>query len=185
MSQTFKAELVAALKPLRAFARTFHRDPARADDLVQETAMKAWENREKFREGTNMRAWLFTILRNSYYSEMRKKTREVEDADGALTASLAEKPSQDSHMAMRDFRTALAELSDDQREALVLVGASGFTYEEAAEICGCKPGTVKSRVSRARERLTQLLDPDRDGLMSSDKSSSAAGSAADQAAQAF
>lgn len=178
MSQTFKAELVDALKPLRAFARTFHRDPARADDLVQETAMKAWENREKFREGTNMRAWLFTILRNSYYSEMRKKQREVEDADGALTASLSEKATQDGHMAMRDFRAALQHLSDDQREALVLVGASGFTYEEAAAICDCKPGTVKSRVSRARERLAHLLDVDQDGVIELDRKSQVAVEAA-------
>ena len=184
MSQTFKAELVEALKPLRGFARTFHRDPARADDLVQETVMKAWENRDKFREGTNMRAWLFTILRNSYYSEMRKKTREVEDTDGALTAGLAEKPSQDSHMAMRDFRWALGELSDDQREALILVGASGFTYEEAAEICNCKPGTVKSRVSRARERLAHLLNVDQNDPVDQE-SPSGASDAADRAAQAF
>ena len=183
MSQTFKAELVEALKPLRGFARTFHRDPARADDLVQETVMKAWENREKFKEGTNMRAWLFTILRNSYYSEMRKKTREVEDADGALTAGLSEKGSQEGHMAMRDFRAALAQLSDDQREALILVGASGFTYEEAAEICNCKPGTVKSRVSRARERLSQLLDVPPGEVLDKDAASDAAGT--DRAAQAF
>ena len=186
MSDVFKAELVEAMKPLRAFARTFHRDPARADDLVQETAMKAWENREKFREGTNMRAWLFTILRNSYYSEMRKKHREVEDADGALTASLSEKPSQDGHMAMRDFRSALVELSDDQREALILVGASGFTYEEAAEICGCKPGTVKSRVSRARERLSQLLQVDGGGVVTTDQRTQAAvGVAGGQASPTF
>ncbi|HUF55715.1 MAG TPA: sigma-70 family RNA polymerase sigma factor [Thermohalobaculum sp.] len=183
MSQTFKAELVEALKPLRGFARTFHRDPARADDLVQETVMKAWENREKFREGTNMRAWLFTILRNSYYSEMRKKTREVEDADGALTAALSEKGGQEGHMAMRDFRLALAELSDDQREALILVGASGFTYEEAAQICNCKPGTVKSRVSRARERLSQLLDVPPGDAVDHDAAPGATG--ADRAAQAF
>lgn len=182
MSQSFKADLVEALKPLRGFARTFHRDPARADDLVQETVMKAWENREKFREGTNMRAWLFTILRNSYYSEMRKKTREVEDADGALTAALSEKGGQEGHMAMRDFRAALAELSDDQREALILVGASGFTYEEAAQICNCKPGTVKSRVSRARERLSRLLDVPPGDI---DKDADPGAPGADRAAQAF
>ncbi|MCL5777522.1 sigma-70 family RNA polymerase sigma factor [Limibaculum sp. FT325] len=158
MSDPFRDELVAALKPLRGFARTFHRDADRADDLVQETMVKAWANRDKFRPGTNMRAWLFTILRNSYYSELRKTRNEVEDADGALTERLTDLPAHDGRLAMRDFRTALATLGDDQREALILVGASGFSYEEAAEICGVAPGTIKSRVSRARARLAELLE---------------------------
>lgn len=157
MSDAFRDELVAALKPLRGFARTFHRNADRADDLVQETMMKAWANRDKFKPGTNMRAWLFTILRNSYYSELRKKRNEVEDVDGAHTARLAEKPAHDGRLAMNDFRSALDSLGDDQREALILVGATGFSYEEAAEICGVAPGTVKSRVSRARQRLAEIL----------------------------
>ncbi|MDT8343587.1 MAG: sigma-70 family RNA polymerase sigma factor [Thermohalobaculum sp.] len=158
MSDPFRDELVAALKPLRGFARTFHRNADRADDLVQETMVKAWANRDKFRLGTNMRAWLFTILRNSYYSELRKTRNEVEDADGSLTGRLTELPAHDGRLAMRDFRAALATLGDDQREALILVGASGFSYEEAAAICGVAPGTIKSRVSRARQRLAELLE---------------------------
>ncbi|MEL7137465.1 MAG: sigma-70 family RNA polymerase sigma factor [Pseudomonadota bacterium] len=157
MSDPFREGLVEALPGLRAFARTFHRDPARADDLVQETMLKAWSKREQFEMGTNLRAWLFRILRNTYLSELRKRKREVEDADGSHTASLVAKPAQEGHMAMNDLRGALAELNEEQREALLLVGASGFSYEDAAEIIGVAPGTVKSRVSRGRQRLVELM----------------------------
>lgn len=153
-------ELVACLPQLRGFARTFHRDPQRADDLVQEAVLKAWTKIASFEKGSNLRAWLFTILRNTFLSEMRKKTREVEDADGKFAAQLVQKPSQDGALEMADFREALATLPEEQREALILVGASGFSYDEAAEICGCAAGTVKSRVNRARKRLTQLLHID-------------------------
>ena len=119
--------------------------------------MKAWANIETFQPGTNMRAWLFTILRNVYYSEYRRKRREVEDADGNLAAMLSTHPEQDGYLDLSDFRAALNQLAPDQREALILVGASGFSYEEAAEICGCAIGTVKSRVNRARNRLSELL----------------------------
>lgn len=155
--EQIEADLVALAPDLRAFARTFHRDPARADDLVQEAILKAWTNLDKFKPGTNLRAWLFTILRNTFLSEMRKRKREVEDADGALVAGLAEKPRQESALELQDFRDALNLLPDDQREAIILVGAAGFSYEEASAICGCAPGTVKSRVSRARKRLSELM----------------------------
>jgi RNA polymerase sigma-70 factor (ECF subfamily) len=157
MSSDFRTELVEHLRPLRAFARSFHANPARADDLVQEAVTRALANRDKYQSGTNMRAWLFTILRNVYYSEMRKRKREVEDPDDTLASLLVQPETQSGHMSMRDFRIALAQINPDQREALVLVGASGFSYEEAAEICGCAPGTVKSRVNRARIRLLALL----------------------------
>lgn len=150
-------ELIANVPDLRAFARTFHRDASRADDLVQEAILKAWSNLDKFKAGTNFRAWLFTILRNTFLSEMRKKRREVEDVDGVFAAQLAEKPSQEHVMELKDFDRALTQLPSDQREALILVGASGFSYEEAAEICGCAVGTVKSRVNRARKRLSEIL----------------------------
>lgn len=163
MSDAFYDELMGAVHALHAFARTFQRDTARAEDLVQETILKAWSNREKFQTGTNMRAWLFTILRNTYLSDVRKRKREIEDADGGLVENLAQEPPQDDHMAMLDFRDALAELNDDQREALILVGASGFSYEEAAEIAGTAPGTIKSRVSRARARMCELLGETDDG----------------------
>ena len=158
VSQELRDGLIGNIPSLRAFAYSLCGNATRADDLVQETMVKAWSNRDKFRPGTNMRAWLFTILRNSYYSELRKTRNEVEDADGALTERLTDLPAHDGRLAMRDFRAALATLGDDQREALILVGASGFSYEEAAEICGVAPGTIKSRVSRARARLAELLE---------------------------
>ncbi len=158
MNDGFKEALLAAMPAVRGFARTFERNGPKADDLVQEAMVKAWANREKFQPGTNMKAWLFTILRNAYISQTRKRRREVEDADGALTGSLSEAGRQQGHMAMLDLRAALAELPDDQREALLLVGASGFSYDEAAEIVGVAAGTIKSRVSRARARLAELMD---------------------------
>ncbi len=121
-------ELVDHLRALRAFALSLMRDAAVADDVVQDTIVKVWTNIEKFRQGTNMRAWLFTILRNSYYSSRRKVKREVADVDGILTGNIAEKPAHDGRLQMNDFRKAFAQLSDEQREALVLVGASSFSY---------------------------------------------------------
>ena len=132
-------------------------DGERADDLVQETLLKAWNHLESFQEGTNLRAWLFTILRNTYFSDCRRRRREVEDRDGKKAAELAIHPGQQGHLDMQDFRRALNMLPPDQREALVLVGAAGFSYEEAAEISGCAVGTIKSRVNRARTKLIELL----------------------------
>ena len=156
-SPTVRDQLLAAIPSLRAFAATLSNRPDRVDDLVQETLVKAWANLHRFTEGTSMRAWLFTILRNAFYSDFRKRRREVEDADGAMAARLATLPGQVSHMDLQDFRSALGRLPPDQREALILVGASGFSYEEAAEICGCAIGTVKSRLNRARHGLARLL----------------------------
>ena len=149
--------MLAQLPTLRAFAVSLCGNFDRADDLVQETLLKAWQNLDKFEEGTNLRAWLFTILRNSYFSELRKRRREVEDADGKMTASLSVAPDQQGHLDMQDFRKALATLPPEQREALVLVGAVGMSYEEAAAIAKCAVGTIKSRVNRARIRLAQML----------------------------
>jgi len=152
-----KAELVALMPSLRAFSRSLCPNQARADDLVQETLMKALANLDRYEPGSNMRAWLFTILRNTYYSELRKRQREVEDADGAHAARLAERPNQPGAADLEDFKRAFAQLSEDHREVLALVGASGMSYEEAAAICGCAVGTVKSRVNRARAKLAELL----------------------------
>jgi RNA polymerase sigma-70 factor (ECF subfamily) len=149
--------MLAEIPSLRAFAVSLCGQVDRADDLVQETLMKAWLNLDRFAEGTNMRAWLFTILRNVFYSEHRKRRREVEDADGSIVGRLAVHPGQDGYMDLQDFRNALVDLPADQREALVLVGASGFSYEEAAAICECAVGTIKSRVNRARNALTRAL----------------------------
>ena len=158
MSSSFREDLVAAIPMLRGFARSLSGNRDRADDLVQETLAKAIANRDKYRPGTNLHAWLVTILRNQYYSEGRRRWREVSDAEGVHAARLTEAPEHDSRMEMREFLGALQALPPDQREALILVGASGLSYEEAAEVLGTRIGTVKSRVSRARARLERLLD---------------------------
>ncbi|MBB3992452.1 RNA polymerase sigma-70 factor (ECF subfamily) [Sulfitobacter undariae] len=150
-------ELVEHLPAMRAFAISLTRNGAIADDMVQDTLVKAWTNIDKFQVGTNMRAWLFTILRNTYYSSRRKAKREVADVDGVFTESLAEKPAHDGHLQMNDFRVALGKLKVEQREALLLIGASGFSYEEAAEMCGVAVGTIKSRTNRARAQLAELM----------------------------
>lgn len=158
-------EIITHLKPMRAFALSLTRDMARADDLVQDTVVKAWTNIDKFTVGTNMRAWLFTILRNTFYSERRKAKREVADVDGAMTERMSVKPAHDGHLALTDFRRAFEQLPAEQREALILVGAQGFAYEEAAEMCGCAVGTVKSRANRGRKRLAELLHMHEDEAM--------------------
>ena len=132
----------------------------RADDLVQDTLLRALSHIDRFERGTNLNAWLFTILRNLFHSEYRKRRREVEDPDGSYAGRLKVQPEQGSRLDFEDFRSALAKLPHDQREALLLVGASGFSYEEAANICGCAVGTIKSRVNRARSRLAGLLAVD-------------------------
>lgn len=157
--------LVDHLPAMRAFAISLTRNGATADDMVQDTLVKAWTNIDKFEAGTNMRAWLFTILRNTYYSSRRKAKREVADVDGVHTEGLAEKPAHDGRLQMTDFRDAFARLSDEQREALLLVGASGFSYEEAAGMCGVAVGTIKSRTNRARQRLAELMHLDEDGAL--------------------
>ncbi|MBS8260080.1 RNA polymerase subunit sigma [Roseibium polysiphoniae] len=155
---TFKKDLVASIPSLRAFARSLAGNRDRADDLVQETLAKAISKRESYTPGTNLMAWLVTILRNQYYTEGRKRKREVADSDGIHAASLTAVPQQPGHLQMTDFLSALQSLPEDQREALILIGASGFSYEEAAEILGTRVGTVKSRVSRARVRLEELMN---------------------------
>ena len=152
-----REELVQHLPALRAFAVSLTRDSVAADDLVQDAIVKAWKNIDKFEPGTNLRAWLFTILRNTFYSDRRKARREVGDADGMIASQLSEKPRHDGKLAFNDFVGAFAQLPDEQREALILVGASGFSYEEAAETTGVAVGTVKSRVNRARQKLIELL----------------------------
>jgi RNA polymerase sigma-70 factor (ECF subfamily) len=149
--------MLAAVPGLRAFAIALCGKTDQADDLVQETMLRALAHIDSFTPGTNMSAWLFTILRNLFRSEYRKRRREVEDADGRLAASLKSQPDQPGHMEFQEMRAALAMLPRDQREALILVGASGFSYEEAAHICGSAVGTIKSRVNRARARLVELL----------------------------
>ncbi len=153
----FRNDLISFIPPLRAFAISLTGKVDRADDLVQETLLKAWANRESFEPGTKLKAWLFTILRNEFYTVFRKRKREVEDADGIIAANVGVHPEQDSHMDLTDMQNALARLPIDQREALLLVSASDMSYEEAAVICGVAVGTIKSRVNRARARLAELL----------------------------
>ena len=150
-------QILAAIPSLRAFAISLSGNVDRADDLVQETILRAFANIHSFQPGTNMPAWLFTILRNLFRSEYRKRRREVEDVDGKKTASLSVAPAQQDHVDIQDFRKALTLLPADQREALVLVGAVGMSYEEAAEVAQCAVGTIKSRVNRARIKLTDML----------------------------
>jgi RNA polymerase sigma-70 factor (ECF subfamily) len=157
LDPTLRDQMLAAVPSLRAFAISLSGNVDRADDLVQETLLRAIANIESFQPGTNMSAWLFTILRNLFRSEYRKRRREVEDADGSYAESLKSQPEQSSRLEFNEFRAALAKLPQDQREALILVGASGFSYEEAARICECAVGTIKSRVNRARNRLADLL----------------------------
>jgi RNA polymerase sigma-70 factor, ECF subfamily len=157
ISNQFRDDLLAAIPSLRAFGLSLTSRGDRADDLVQETLMKAWKYHESFTAGTNMKAWLYTILRNEFYTQLRKRKREVEDSDGLYSNKVAVHAEQEGYLDMVDLTVALAKLPEDQREAIVLVGASGFSYEEAAEICGCAVGTIKSRVNRARNRLAVLL----------------------------
>ncbi len=149
--------VLAAVPSLRAFAISLSGNVDRADDLVQETLLRALANIHSFQPGTNMPAWLFTILRNLFRSEYRKRRREVEDATGMYADSLKSQPEQMGRIEFEELREALAKLTPDQREAVILVGASGFSYEETAASCGCALGTVKSRVIRARARLAELM----------------------------
>jgi RNA polymerase sigma-70 factor, ECF subfamily len=154
---TVRDEMLATVPALRAFAMSLCRDVDRADDLVQATLLRAWAHIDSFEAGTNMAAWLFTILRNGFNSEYRKHRREVADVDGVYAASLTSPPEQEAHVELEEFREALGRLPVEQCEALVLVGASGFSYEQAAEICGCAVGTIKSRVNRARSKLGEIM----------------------------
>src|SRR3972149_6600857 len=157
MDESVRKAVLAAVPSLRAFAISLCGNVDRAGDLVQEPMLRAIANTASFQPGTNMSAWLFTILRNHFRSEYRKRRREVEDSEGHYAETLKTQPEQHGQVELREFREALAHLPADQREALILVGASGFSYEETAHICGCAVGTIKSRVNRARTRLAGLL----------------------------
>ena len=161
LRKNVREAMLEAVPSLRAFAISLCGNVDRADDLVQEALLRAWANMGSFQPGTNMSAWLFTILRNLFRSEYRKRRREVEDVDGSYAESLTSLPEQNSRLEVVEFRNALKLLPPEQRESLILVGASGFSYEEAAQICGCPVGTVKSRVNRARSMLAEILSIDR------------------------
>src|SRR6202171_826847 len=149
----FRPRLLPAMPRIGAFAISLSGRNDGAHDLVQETLVKAWAHHASFQPGTNLRAWLYTILRNEFYSRMRKKGREVANVDGAFSRNIGVPPEQLGHLDMGDMRAALAQLPSEQRESLLLVAASGFSYEEAATICDVAVGTVKRRVNRARNKL--------------------------------
>jgi len=158
----FKRELAAVIPHLRAFGRSLSGSRDLADDLVQETLLKAWAARARFQAGTNMRAWTFIILRNHFLSQMRRSRFRGEWDEMAADRLLAESAGQDKQIELADLQRGLMQLPASQREALILVGAGGFAYEEAAEICGVAVGTIKSRVARGRVALERILE---DGLL--------------------
>lgn len=155
---SFREELALTIPHLRAFARSLCGSRDMADDLVQETMLKAWNARQRFAAGTNMRAWTFIILRNIFLSQMRRNRFRGEWDDLAAERMLAAPAGQDKIVELSDLHRAMQQLPPAQREALILIGAGGFAYEEAAEICGVAVGTIKSRVARGRVALEQLLD---------------------------
>ena len=154
----FRAQLVALIPQLRAFARSLTGDATAADDLAQDAMVKAWDARASYQMGTNMKAWTFMILRNQFYSEKRRSWRQTQLDQEAAERTLVAIDDPASPVALDELRMGLAMLPAEQREALILVGAGGFAYEEAAAICGCAVGTVKSRVSRARRALQDILE---------------------------
>ncbi|MCM8557543.1 sigma-70 family RNA polymerase sigma factor [Sphingomicrobium sp. GRR-S6-50] len=154
----FKEQLAQVIPHLRAFGRSLSGNRDTADDLVQETLLKAWAARKRFQAGTNMRAWTFIILRNLFLSQMRRARFKGEWDDVTAAKILAAPADQDKHIDLGDMQRALLQLPQPQREALILVGAGGFAYEEAAQICGCAVGTIKSRVARGRVALENLLN---------------------------
>ncbi|MBV9330388.1 MAG: sigma-70 family RNA polymerase sigma factor, partial [Alphaproteobacteria bacterium] len=154
----FKTELLGLIPFLRAFARSLCGNQESADDLAQETLVKAWQSRDTFIPGTNLKAWLFTILRNQFYSDRRRAWRQAPWDQDAAERIPGGGQDQGWAAELSDTARALRVLTDEQREALILVGAGGFSYEDAAEICNCAVGTVKSRVARARKALIAILD---------------------------
>ena len=157
MQTEFERELIANIPHLRGFARFVTQNADQANDLVQDTIVRALRAQHQYQPGTNFKAWTFTILRNLHVNNLRRQRVRMESIeDGALDVfSVA--PNQYARLEFQELHRALAKLSPEQREVLILVGASGFRYEEAAEICKCAIGTIKSRLSRARNELYKLL----------------------------
>jgi RNA polymerase sigma-70 factor (ECF subfamily) len=156
--EAFRKELTGLIPQLRAFARTLCGDPTAADDLAQDAMLKAWDARASFEMGTNMKAWTFMILRNQFYSEKRRSWRQTQLDQEVAERTLVAVDDPEAPVALDELRQGLGMLPPEQREALILVGAGGFAYEEAAAICDCAVGTVKSRVSRARRALQEIME---------------------------
>lgn len=157
-ANSFKRELTTVIPHLRAFARGLCGRPDLADDLVQETLLKAWAAQERFEPGTSMRAWTFVILRNAYLTDMRRNRFRADYDETVAERILTTPAAQEGPQHLADLYRALQTLPDERRQALLLVGAGGFSYEEAAQICGCAVGTIKSRVGRARATLSAMIE---------------------------
>lgn len=153
----FRQELTALIPHLRAFSRSLCGNATLADDVAQDAMLKAWKSRAKFKPGSNLKAWTFTILRNQFYSIKRRSWRATSLDQEVAEQTIVAQSDQEKVVELNELRRGLNNLKDDQREALILVGASGLSYEEAAEICGCAVGTIKSRVSRARKALEGIM----------------------------
>lgn len=152
-SSSAKGEIVALIPALRAFARTFYRNVDDADDLVQETLMKALGNTHQFQMGTSMKSWLFTIMRNTFYTKIKIANREAPGKAACVSGQPAQDATQEWFVRGHEISAALHRLPDEQREVVMLIGVLGVSYEEASTICGCAMGTIKSRLNRARLRL--------------------------------
>ncbi len=157
--QTLRDELVRWIPNLRAFALSLTQSAQQSDDLVQDTLVKALSNLDKFQMGTNLRAWLFTILRNSFYNDIRyKKYHQTAPLDEVDPGYLEMRATQEKYIEFTDVLKGLGRLVPEQREAIILIAAEGLSYEEAAAVCNCPVGTVKSRLSRARQRLEEFTN---------------------------
>ena len=164
--KVFRDQLVALLPSLRAFARGLCRHREMADDLAQDTMMRAWAARSSYTQGSNFRAWMFMIMRNQFYTTLRKNSRMTSLDPEVAERMLVVAPAQQDGINVDDVAKALQKLPAEQREVLLLVGASGVSYEEASEIIGCAMGTVKSRLARGRAALAMLIDGPVDGALS-------------------
>ncbi len=176
--ESFRSEIIAMTPRLYNFAMSLTKNPSAADDLVQDTFLRAWRSRARFTVGTNLGAWLFTIMRNAFYSRHRKEVREIADSDGDYADRLAAAPEQSGHVDLLDAQTALTKLPLPMRQALILVAIENLSYEEAATVMNCRIGTVKSRVWRAREQLAQILGYDAADVGSDSMTLSAVGNQA-------
>jgi RNA polymerase sigma-70 factor, ECF subfamily len=172
--------MLAAIPQLRTFAISLCRDREYADDLVQETLLRACDNIARFEPDTNMTAWLITILRHQFYAEYRKRRREVADADGIYADTLVTQPAQFACTEYAELRRALDKLPSEMRDAIVLIAGSGASYDEAARMCGCAVGTIKSRVHRARTRLAEMLSISNPSDFSEDPIGQSVGARAEQ-----
>jgi RNA polymerase sigma-70 factor, ECF subfamily len=169
LDPTLQSAMLAAVPALRDFAVSLCRRPDHVDDLVQDALLRAIANIDSFEPGTNMTAWLFTILRHSFLNDRRRRRREVCDVDGLLVGTLTSQPEQERHLQFEDFRRALVLLPSGQRQAIMLIADAGLSYEEAAQRCHCAVGTMKSRVFRARTRLAELMAMESPGDLGPDR----------------